>query len=181
MTGRTAKRRAALWILGLAGALVLALVVSVGCGDGDDEGTFKLGDLEISDASARAGVHPSALYFTVKNTGDTDDALIGVASDVAGMAELHRTVTEGVTARMEPVEQIDVPANGEATLEPGGYHVMLMELEEPLEVGDTIEATLTFEEAGSVSIQVPVTSYAEQDDAMGDGMDDATDGMDSGQ
>ncbi len=181
-TARTMKRLAPLWILGLAAALVLPLLAAAGCGDGDEGEADGDGaeTLEILDASARAGTDPSALYFTVKNSGDEDDALTAVSTDVAGKAELHETVMEGGSMKMQPVEQIEVPANGEAVLEPGGYHVMLMELEQPLEEGETIQAVLTFEKAGDIEIEAVVTSYAESGNGTDDEMDDGADDGDGG-
>lgn len=55
---------------------------------------------------------------------------------------------------MRPVEAIDLPAGEAVALEPGGLHIMLIDLVEPLEVGDEVDLTLTFEEAG----EQPVTA-----------------------
>jgi copper(I)-binding protein len=117
-----------------------------------------------SPAVATAG----AVYFTVTNLGDVDDALVGASVDpsVAAMVELHETAaaddamgesagedtttTMAGTGMMEmrPVDRIDVPAGETVALEPGGYHVMLLDLAEPLVVGNTIDVTLSFEQFG---------------------------------
>lgn len=60
------------------------------------------------------------------------------------------------TMSMQPVDGIEVPAGEEVVLEPGGYHVMLLELAEPLEEGETFELTLTFAEAGEQTVTVEV-------------------------
>ena len=57
---------------------------------------------------------------------------------------------------MRPVENIPVPANGQTALEPGGYHIMLIDLRQPLKEGANVPLTLTFEKAGTVTLQVPV-------------------------
>jgi copper(I)-binding protein len=57
---------------------------------------------------------------------------------------------------MQQVTGIDVPANGEVTLKPGGYHVMLMNVQKPLKEGDSIAVTLTFEKAGAVKVTASV-------------------------
>jgi copper(I)-binding protein len=97
-----------------------------------------------------------AAYMVIRNTGGADDALIGAASDVADMVELHETTMEGSMAGMHPVEAIPVPAGGSVSLEPGGYHVMLIGLKEELQVGQTITLTLTFEKAGQITVQAEV-------------------------
>ena len=58
--------------------------------------------------------------------------------------------------RMRAVENIPVPANGQTALEPGGYHIMLIGLKQALKEGGSFPLTLTFEKAGSVTVQVPV-------------------------
>lgn len=60
------------------------------------------------------------------------------------------------TMSMQPVDGIEVPAGEEVVLEPGGYHVMLLELAEPLEEGETFDLTLTFAEAGEQTVTVEV-------------------------
>ena len=57
---------------------------------------------------------------------------------------------------MRPIETVEVPANAQASLKPGGDHIMLMGLDTPLKEGDSFPMTLTFEVAGNVSITVPV-------------------------
>ena len=161
--------------LAALGALALA-----GCGgDGDDTSDhagspetptaaasetqiFELGSIRIVGPSARANPNPtSALYMHLENSGSEPDRLVQVTCPLAGMTQLHETVVEGATSRMEPVEAIELPAQGHVDLKPGGTHVMLLELERPLEEGEEITCTLTFERAGSVEITAPVRSYAE--------------------
>lgn len=57
---------------------------------------------------------------------------------------------------MQPVDSIEVPADGSVALEPGGYHVMLLDVKKELVPGDTIEVTLTFERAGEVTVTADV-------------------------
>ena len=97
-----------------------------------------------------------AAYMVIRNMGRTDDALIGAASDVAETVELHETTMEGDMAGMHPVEAIPVPAGGSVTLEPGGYHVMLIGLKQELQTGQMITLTLTFEKAGQITVQAEV-------------------------
>jgi copper(I)-binding protein len=91
--------------------------------------------------------------------GEEADALMGVSVDssVAMMAEVHETSMddEGMMA-MQEVSAIDIPAEAEVKLEPGGFHVMLMQLAAPLENGDEFTVTLEFENAGEMEVDVTV-------------------------
>lgn len=101
----------------------------------------------------------SAAYMVIRNTGSEPDKLIAASTDVAKTVELHTVIEEGGMMRMRQVEGgIDVPANGEVVLKPGGFHVMLIGLTRDLNAGDKVELTLTFEKAG----QIPVTAEVRQ-------------------
>jgi len=116
-------------------------------------------------ATARAG----AAYLTIDNRGGTADRLVRVEVEagVAGRAELHgHEMDEEGVMRMRPVEAIEVPAGGTAALEPGGLHIMLMNLERQLVEGESFPLTLIFEEAGSIEVEVavePITGPAGDD------------------
>lgn len=97
-----------------------------------------------------------AAYMVIRNTGTEDDALVGASSDVAMTTEVHESYMEGDTMMMRRVERIPVPAGGEVVLEPGGYHVMFIDLKEPLQAGTTIEITLEFEKAGEIAVEAEV-------------------------
>jgi hypothetical protein len=128
----------------------------------------------------------SAIYMVITAGAEGDSLVkASVPSDVAGSVELHETVaadgaesmegdsmestttamsgdmgTEttmgGGMMSMQPVEAIEVPADGSVALEPGGYHIMLLDVKKVLAVGDTIEVTLTFEKAGEVQTTAEV-------------------------
>lgn len=123
------------------------------------------GELEVKDAWARTSAtmqDAGAVYMTIAGGDDADQlTAASVASSVAAMAELHETAmteSEGGTEMMmmQPVSSIAVPADGEAVLEPGGYHIMMMQLAEPLTVGSEFTITLTFENAGAMDVTVAV-------------------------
>jgi hypothetical protein len=90
----------------------------------------------------------AAAYLVIHNSSDEDDALIGATSPAAGAVEIHQTSMDddGLMA-MAPVAEVPIPAHGEAVLEAGGYHIMLVDLARPLEEGRTIEITLEFAKA----------------------------------
>ncbi|MBF9030195.1 copper chaperone PCu(A)C [Rhodobacterales bacterium HKCCE3408] len=102
----------------------------------------------------------AAAYFTVTNTSDTADRLVGVTTGLAAMAELHRTEeTDDGLVRMVPEPDGFAIEPGETlVLEQGGRHVMLMGLSERPEDGAEAEITLQFEHADPVTLTVPVTT-----------------------
>jgi copper(I)-binding protein len=132
--------------------LVIGLVLAA-CSPGPGSPT-------VSDAWVRRSTamdKPTAAYFVISNPGDTVDALVGASSPAAASVEIHETSTDasGMTG-MHPIERIEIPAGGTVTLEPGGYHLMLMGLTGQLASGDTVELELDFEKAGAVSVEAPV-------------------------
>ncbi len=123
----------------------------------------KVGDLVIMAPWARATigqVKTGAVYLSVINHGAAGDRLLAVSTPVAAKAQLHSNIVEDGVMKMRPVEAIDIEAKGSATLEPGGVHVMLMGVRNPLEEGDAFAMTLTFETAGSVDVEVHVQGIA---------------------
>lgn len=137
---------------------VVALVVAAGCG-GETDG------LQISDARVGAPTGPNAaMYFTARGA-DEADSLRSASTDVANKIQIHETVTsdEG-TMSMRPIARLELPAGGQLVLEPGGYHLMLVQVDE-LEVGDTISVTLTWEVAGEVTVEAEVVDPS---DTMGE-------------
>jgi periplasmic copper chaperone A len=128
------------------------------------------GEIAVDNPFARASAGPAkvgAVFMTLKNSGAADDALVAAESPVAARAELHMHVMDGDVMRMRQVASIDVPAGGTVSLEPGGLHIMLIDLREPLKQGETLPLTLTFAKAGKVTVQVPVKSPAETAPAPG--------------
>jgi len=90
----------------------------------------------------------AAAFMVIDNTTTEDDALLRASSPAAESAEIHQTTTAADgTLAMAPVEAIPIPAGGQAVLEPGGFHITLIGLVEPLVEGEAIEVTLEFEHA----------------------------------
>lgn len=100
-----------------------------------------------------------AAYLTVRNPGSHPDRLLGASTGVAERAELHiSTIDAQGVAMMRPAEAIEVPVGGEVRLQPGGMHVMLVGLKQPLAAGTSFPLTLRFERAGMVEVTVAVES-----------------------
>ena len=116
-------------------------------------------EITIDDPWARPGFKGdnSAVYLVINNSTEQGDGLIGASSDVANMTEIHlsKMDAEG-TMTMERQDLIGIPASETVTLEPGGLHVMLMNLVNDLNVGDTFDLTLAFQRAGDIVVEVEV-------------------------
>lgn len=117
------------------------------------------GDIEVIAPYARAVppvVPNSAAFMTLKNAGTGDRQLVAVSSPAAQTVELHTHINDEGVMRMRRVEAIAVPANGMTELKPGGLHIMLLGLHQPLKPGDQIGLTLQFADGSSESLSIPV-------------------------
>lgn len=120
---------------------------------------YKAGNLNVSGIWARVTppkAKTGASYLMIKNSGTTDDLLIGVRSNVAGKTELHESKMEGDMMKMVHIGKASIPAGGMLMLKPGSYHVMYMGLKMPFSEGMTFPLTLVFEKSGEVEVMVEV-------------------------
>lgn len=121
---------------------------------------YKLGDLVIDHPWSRAtppAAKTGAGYMTILNKGTTADRLIAISSAAAGRVEVHRMTMDGTIMRMRPVpEGVEIGPGQSVKLEPGGFHLMMMELREPLKQGQKVPVTLRFERAGPVTVELAV-------------------------
>jgi len=121
---------------------------------------YKLGDLVIDHPWSRAtppAAKTAAGYMTILNKGTTADRLIAISSAVAGRVEIHRMMMDGSIMRMRPVpEGVEIRPGESVKLGPGGYHLMMMELREPMKQGQKVPVTLRFERAGQVTVELAV-------------------------
>ncbi len=121
--------------------------------------------VEVKDAWARASVQgQKASGAFMKITAKDGAQLVGVASPVAGVAEVHEMKMEGDIMKMRAAPTLDLPAGKTVELKPGGYHVMLMDLKTPLLKDTQVPLTLVFKDAKGVEsrleVQVPVRTAA---------------------
>ena len=99
----------------------------------------------------------SALYFDLNNVTAKADALYKVTSNAAELVQLHSTVkNDDGTMGMKEIKQIAIPANSVIKFEPGGYHVMLINLKRNLRRGSRIEFTFYFKTAGKIKVRAIV-------------------------
>ena len=121
---------------------------------------YTLGTLKIGHPWSRATPAAAKVgggYLKVQNTGKEADRLVSVSAPFAGRTEIHEmAVTDGVMT-MRPLEKgVAIPAGETVEFKPGGFHIMFMELKEPLKQGERRKGTLTFEKAGTVEVEFAV-------------------------
>jgi len=141
----------------LSGFLAVGLVASQALAH-----DFKAGSLTIGHPWARAtppGAKVGGGYLTIENTGAEPDRLVAATVDIAGRAEIHEMAVVDGVMKMRPLGNgIEIPAGGSVELKPGAYHLMLMDLKQPLKEGEGFSGTLTFEKAGTVDVTFEIGS-----------------------
>lgn len=154
-------------------ALLLSLPVLLAAALGAVAKDVTKGDLVISAPWSRAtpgGAQVAGGYLTITNKGLSGDRLLSFTTDLAGQPEVHEMTSEGGVMKMRALDKgLAIPAGATVKLEPGGYHLMLLKLKQPLAAGQKYKATLVFEKAGSVEVEFEVR-------AMGEGQQNKHDG-----
>lgn len=104
-----------------------------------------------------AGAKVGTVYVTL--TSPATDTLLGAASSASRVAEVHETTMDGAVMRMrELAGGLPLPAGQPVTLQPGGMHIMLVDLRAPLKQGDTVQVRLSFAHAASVDVMARVAA-----------------------
>lgn len=125
--------------------------------------SFSLPDngIEIDNAWARPGSENgvSAIYMTLLNGSSEADSVVSISSPVAGMVEIHETYEreEGMMG-MRTAENVTIPARDALIFKPGGIHVMLMQLNREIALGDSVEFTIGFANGDEITEMAPVQS-----------------------
>ena len=168
------------WRLLATALAVVPFALLVACDDdGGDEAAG--GSIEVSNARAQfTTTDLGAVYFDIRSTG-RGDVLVAAAADIADDTQVHEVVTEGGSAMMRPVDGgIPIDPGSHVSLEPGGYHVMLLGVDDIPEAGSTFELVLEFEKAGRVTVTVHVQEFGAEDSGMDHGSMEGEDGEGSG-
>jgi copper(I)-binding protein len=142
----------------VAFALALAQLAAPAAQAGDHD----VGSIHIAQPWARAtpkGATSGAAYMTITNKGSASDRVNCVSSDASGQCQIHSMTMEGGVMKMRPVEGgLEIKPGETVTLQPSGFHVMLVALKHPLEKGQTDKTTLKFDHAGTVDAEYPVAA-----------------------
>jgi periplasmic copper chaperone A len=175
----------------LVGLGITAALALTGCSEADDDALA-----DAPTASVDAGVQSESLSMTdpwvkasdgdmtaafgvLANSSDADIRVVGATSEHARL-ELHemKADADGNMAMSETENGFVITAGGERTLEPGGEHIMFMDVTAPFEAGTDIEIVLELEDGSSLTVTVPVRTFAGANEGYHGG-DAATDGMDT--
>jgi periplasmic copper chaperone A len=126
--------------------------------------TTAIADLEVSEAKLRLlpGDLPTAGYFTLTNKDSLPVTLTGAQSPDFAQVMMHRSSLENGMASMQHVKQVEVPAGNTLTFASGGYHLMLMERQRALALGDQVEVTLLFADGRRLPVTFTAAPLAAQ-------------------
>lgn len=117
------------------------------------------GDIQIRHPWARAtppGAKVGAGYLEIRNNGSQPDRLLSASTPVAKRVEMHITEHAGDVAKMRQLRAFEVPGRERLSLTPGGAHLMLVDIVQPLKKGERFPMTLRFERAGEIEVQFEV-------------------------
>ncbi len=138
-----------------ASLIAVLTIVLAACGGSDA--------LSVEGAWGRPSPTPSsdtAFYMTITG-GAADDRIVSAESSACGMVELHETtMTDGSMSMQELPGGIPVPSGDTVVLEPGGVHVMCMNVPNALTVGESVAVGLTLENSGLITVQVEIRESA---------------------
>lgn len=145
--------------IAFASALSLASIIGLTSSDAHE---IKLGSLVIHHPWSRqspAAADVAAGFMTITNTGAQDDRLLKATSEISSSAQIHDMKMVGDVMKMaELPDGIAIPAGATVTLKPKGLHIMFMGLKQQVVEGEEFSGTLTFEKAGTVSVDYEVAA-----------------------
>jgi copper(I)-binding protein len=120
-------------------------------------------------ARASAGAATSGAAYITLMGGAQPDSLVGVNTPVSAIAEVHETINDNGVMKMRPAPATPIPPGQTVTFAPGGRHIMLMGLKQPLTAGQSFPLTLTFAHAAAITVDVQVRGLGQRAPADGHG------------
>jgi len=108
----------------------------------------------------------SAAYMTIMNHGKNDDQLISVKTNLSKVAEIHNVEKKDGMMKMKPVSFVTIPAGRQQSLKPGGYHIMLIKLNQTPKIGEEYELILNFKNAGKINVNAIVMESSKMEKGM---------------
>jgi copper(I)-binding protein len=139
----------------LAGAALCAAAVSTSSAH-----EYNIGAIHIGHPWSRVvpkGAKVAGGYLVIKNNGTTPDRLIGGSTEIAGRFEIHEMSMKSGVMKMRQLEKgVEIAPGQTVKFEPGGYHLMFLDLKTPPVQGKRFKGTLVFEKAGKVDVEYAV-------------------------
>jgi hypothetical protein len=178
---RPARRRSILLVF-MTLAVGLGVIGLWGFGGSGSEGTSG-GGLVVRNVTIDEPINGknAAVRLVIDNTTGTTDRLVAVSSDASDAATLHRSVSDDQgRSSMQELSGVAIPAGKKVVFRAGGLHVMLNGLNEPMDIGDTVDLTLTFQHAGTQTVDAEVVPIGENGQEGSDGMVEGHDMSDMG-
>lgn len=116
-------------------------------------------EVKVTDATVRLlppGVPNTAAYFSIENSTDTSQVLIGASADFATKAEIHNHILVNDMMRMEQQSEVVIEPGQSVHFAPGGLHIMLFGLKQPLLDGQSVTISLQTKDGESIIITANV-------------------------
>jgi periplasmic copper chaperone A len=148
-------------LLAVAGAAAAAIAVSQ---------PYLFDTLRIDQPVARAtppGARTGVVFFTIENLSNHAERLLRASTPVAAGVVMHQMAEKGGMMSMRAVPSLEIGPGGRLELGPGSYHLMLIDLKQPLKVGERFPLVLTFERLGTVTTTVTVEDMGATPTARG--------------
>jgi copper(I)-binding protein len=147
----------------MLGRLLLASLICVSAHSSAHEHVPAATPIHVQTPWARAlppNAPAGAVYFKLHSASAQADRLIAASTPIADHAELHTSALVGDVMKMQPLQSVEIPAQGQVEFAPGGKHVMLFGLKQPLQAGQHFPLTLEFEHAGTQQVEVSIQAEA---------------------
>ncbi len=177
---RPARLRTARHRLTAAAVIAVAAAGLVGCGSsaGSAAPESSTSAVTMTDPWVKAvDSGMTAAFGTLANSSGGEVVLVSASTPASPEVQLHEmAMKDGEMVMQEKAGGIPVPAGGQAVLEPGGDHIMLMDVAAPIRPGDVVTLTLTFSDGSTTQVEAVAKEFTGADEDYDDGMDDM-DGM----
>jgi len=181
-TTTSSRRARSLRLAAVPVALVTALGLA-GCGKDDSSTASSTTAAASKEKAAEAGLTmsdawvkttteaKSAAFGVLHNAGDADVVVTGVTTPLTSKVELHETVASADgSMKMQPkAGGFTVPAGGDLTLQPGGDHIMLMDLSAPITAGEDVSLTLQLKDGSTVKVTATAKDFTGANEKYEDG------------
>jgi copper(I)-binding protein len=102
------------------------------------------------------GAKTGAVYLTLVNHGGAPDRLLSATTPLADKVQFHSVSEENGVSHMREMKSVEINPGGKITFSPGGMHIMLVGLKQPLKQGQSFSMTFIFEKAGKEDVTVPI-------------------------